>query len=155
MQSITSPTTVAYRPAAMAALAAILLSAGFAGGMLVASAPLPIGPIAVSAPTTVQPQPGLLEFRRGEWTVDSVQAPVRGLLDQRHGEQALGAAAVTQLPDQGLLAQRQGEQTVGNASAAGEASQGLRDQRHGEIWAGSSSAEAALRLQRRGEFTAN
>lgn len=132
MQSITSPTTVAYRPAAMAALAAILLSAGFAGGMLVASAPLPIAPIAVSAPTTVQPQSGLLEFRRGEWTVGSTRAT-----------------------DQGLLDQRQGEQTVGNASAAGEASQGLRDQRRGEIWAGSSSAEAALRLQRRGEFTAN
>jgi hypothetical protein len=132
MQSITSPTTVAYRPAAIAALAAILLTAGFAGGMLASRTPLAIAPSAVEAPTIAQPQPGLLEFRRGEWTVGSTQAA-----------------------NQGLLAQRQGEQTVGNASAAGEASQGLRDQRHGEIWAGSSSAEAALRLQRRGEFTAN
>jgi hypothetical protein len=131
MQSITSPTTVAYRPAAMAALAAILLSAGFAGGMLVASAPLPIAPISVSAPTTVQPQSGLLEFRRGEWSVGSIQAPDQGLLDQRHGEIGVGTTP-TQVEDQGL-----------------------RDQRRGEIWAGSSSAEAALRLQRRGEFTAN
>jgi hypothetical protein len=130
MQSITRPTTVAYPPAAMAALAAILVTAGFAGGMLVASAPLPIAPIAVSAPTTVQPQPGLLEFRRGEWSVGSVQAPDQGLLDQRRGERAAGTTP-TQVEDQGLL-----------------------DHRRGEIGVGSSSAEAALRLQRRGEFAA-
>jgi hypothetical protein len=129
MQSITSPTTVAYRPAAMAALAAILLTAGFAVGMLVASGPLPIAPVPVSAPTTVQPQPGLLEFRRGEWTVGSTQAA-----------------------DQGLLEQRQGEQTVGAAAGVLEASQGLRDQRHGEITAGGSSADQGLRDQRHGEF---
>jgi hypothetical protein len=131
MQSITRPTTSAYQPAAMAALAAILITAGFAGGMLVASAPLPIAPVAVTAPTTVQSQPGLLEFRRGEWSVGSIQAPDQGLLDQRRGERAAGTTP-NKVEDQGLL-----------------------DQRRGEIGVGSSSAEAALRLQRRGEFTAN
>jgi hypothetical protein len=129
MQSITSPTTVAYKPAAVATLAAILLSAGFAVGMLVASAPVPIATVAVSAPT-VQSQPGLLEFRRGEWSIGSIQAPDQGLLDQRRGEIGVGTTP-TQVEDQGLL-----------------------DQRHGEIGVGSSSADAALRLQRRGEFTA-
>jgi hypothetical protein len=131
MQSITQPTTVAYRPAAMATLAAILLSAGFAGGMLVTSAPFGIAPAAVHVPTTVQPEAGLLEFRHGEWSVGSVQAPDQGLLDQRRGEIGVGTTP-TKVEDQGLL-----------------------DQRRGEIGVGSSSAEAALRLQRRGEFTAN
>ena len=131
MQSITRPTTSVYQPAAMAALAAILISAGFAGGMLASRTPLAIAPSAVEAPAIAQPQPGLLEFRRGEWTVGSTRATDQGLLEQRQGEQTVGAAT-TQVEDQGLL-----------------------DQRRGEIGVGSSSAEAALRLQRRGEFTAH
>lgn len=115
MQSSMQVTTIPPRSIWFAGLAAALIAAGFTLGVVAARGPLAAAPLAVEAPIAVDAAPGLLDQRHGEWALGAAD---QGLTDFRHGEQAAGSASSAAQPADEFRLRRVGESVSGTSEGA-------------------------------------